>query len=230
MDNVNKLSKSSFGTFLECRRKFLYSKLGYPRKENPIMQYGTDMHKILEKFNTQLLQATGKKITIKAEFAGNFEAYNKFYNRLVKEGYKIVASEQSITVGDITGIVDAIFTNGKEYIVIDFKTVTNASKTFDKNKYRQELLLYAYLVSTKYNIDITMASVGILRMQQKGKEFDINMIEFKTEEVSSLIFEINKVVDFLKNAKGELSEFPVVDPTKSCFACQYCDYNSICVA
>lgn len=225
---MEKISKSSYLTFLDCRRKYYYSLMGYAYEANEMMQYGLDFHKVLEDYNKNLMK--GESYKCPKKFEDNFDAYNKIISKLVEAGYQSVpiASELKLISGILYGIIDCVFyhPSGK-YLVIDYKTVGKIGG-FDTEKYKPEMMLYAQLYATIKKIPIESISTGIIRFEQNGKGYDFNEIPVDLEYINNLLNDINKMDEFIKNSTGDISEFPKVDETKTCFSCRYCNYNKVC--
>ena len=225
---MEKISKSSYLTYLDCKRKYYYSLVGYIQETNEMMMYGLDFHKVLEDYNKKLM--TGEDYKCPKKFESNFEAYNIMRGMLEEKGYQKVpvASELKLMSGDIYGIIDCVFynPNGK-YMVIDYKTVMKVGK-FDSEKYKPEMMLYAFIYAANKNIELKSISTGIMRFEQNGTGFDFNEIPVDEDYINELITDIGRMDDFIKNSSGDISEFPMVDETKSSFSCRYCNYNKVC--
>ena len=224
------ISKSSLGTFESCKRKYFYSLLGFKTELNEYMKYGLDFHSIIEKYNKNLIKNDDSIPSMNEKFRGNFYSYKKFLDNLKEIGYNKVpySCELPISYEQFFGYIDVIFTNDKdEYLIADFKTIPNF-REFSEDKYKMELVFYAYVFSKMKNIPLNKIKTVLLRFEQNGKNSDINFIDIDEISVTYYMNIAEKMKDFINNSKGKIEEFPMVDLNKSSYTCKYCDFYKIC--
>jgi CRISPR/Cas system-associated exonuclease Cas4 (RecB family) len=227
------ISKSSLNTWLSCRRKFYYSLLGFPEIKNDRMTYGLVFHDLLNKYNEQLMQGVEKKIKIEAVYETPFNNYtNEILPTVEKSGYQKVpfASEMRVVFENMNGLIDVVFsdTSGKKFLICDYKTVEKIGE-FEKEKYKLELYIYAFLFSKIRNIPLTDITTALIRFQQGGKKFDINFIETIPTEVEEAVKSAEEMIKHLETSDGSIENFPKVSEDNNSYSCKYCDYRLDCI-
>lgn len=230
---MDRVSKSSLNTFLQCQRKFYYSLLGTElEKTSPEMQYGTDFHKLLENYNNKMIKGDfQKEIKVDKEFLPTFNKYVEILGSLEKEGFKIISSEFPIGAEGFFGFIDALFYDEKEkkYLILDFKTLT--SSAYDKaniEKYRLEINFYIYLLSHFKNADYRNILGGVVIFEQKGERAELKYINNDIDKYYSNIDEAKVMLEKLNKADGSPDEFPKVSEDKTDYACRYCSFYNMC--
>ena len=150
-----------------------------------------------------------------------FDKYNAKINQL---GYKPYRSEYMIYNEYllIAGTVDAVYTTSdNDFIVVDWKitdkSTTDLKKTnHDKkktkrkkllignntlNKYKLQVALYSFMLKTSYQINITKASVVLLRTNGTFEEVSVDLNEF--ENILDTILNMRKE-DVIFNLQAKL--------------------------
>ncbi len=230
---MDRVSKSSLNTFLQCQRKFYYSLLGTEmEKETPEMAYGTEFHKLLEDYNKKRIKGlTQTENKVDKKFAPTFQKYIEAVNKLESEGFKITAAEYPVGLDGLFGYIDALFYNEKEkkYLIIDFKTIVSSSyNKIDVEKYRLEINIYTYILMRMKGVNYRDILGAIFFFEQNGERADLKYINNDGEKFESAIEKANKMLEKLINSSGLPSEFPKVSENKTDSSCTFCPYFDIC--
>jgi len=229
---TGEVSKSSLGAFLQCKRRFYYSVLGYEQEENEYMKYGTEFHELIEDYNNMLIknQGDGFQFKVPSKYQGNFEGYKLALNEIEKMGYNKIpyAAELPIVFDSLFGYIDVVF-EGKDnhFLIIDLKTIPTFNE-WDEGKYYQELYIYAYMFANTHKIPITNIEIGIIRFEQNGTKWDLNKIDINDALLELTLSLVNNMDNFLKTTNGSIEQFPKVDDNKNSFVCKSCPYFKIC--
>lgn len=220
--------------FESCNRKYYYSLLGYKQEPNEIMDYGTEMHKILEKYNESLVKQKEFKTKIPPEYIKPFMSYKEnILPKIEKLGYSLIpdAYEEYISLDNISGIIDVVFKSENEhnkYLVADYKTVPYLS-SFNSVKYMNDAYFYVHLWHKFKKIPIENCEFAIIRMQQKNFNCELNILELDYQVYLNKIDSINSVINKINTSTGDIKDFPMVSINKDADACKYCDFRkSIC--
>lgn len=230
--NTNKISKSSFGVFNGCERKFYYNQLGFPWTTNEIIEYGNEAHKILEKYNKGIMSNKKTSEKVPSEFEPILGIYKGNTLPAIKAlGYtELVGAEVELFYGYYHGIIDALFKkkDKEEYLIVDFKTVVSLG-SFNRDKYKNEMYIYLHLLNKARNIECDNINLAIARFRQKFYEGDFNIIEKDEKEFNSILTAVDKMNKKLYESSGNIKDFPQVSPDKTNRLCQMpCEFYSIC--
>ncbi len=230
---MDRVSKSSLNTFLQCQRKYYYSLLGMEsEKETPEMIYGTEFHELLEDYNKELIKGNRQpKKNVDKKFLPTFQKYIQIVDMLEKQGFKITAAELPVGMDGLFGYIDALFYNEKtnKYLIIDFKTLVSAA--YDKadiEKYRLEINIYTYILMHMKNLQYRDILGAIIIFEQSGERAELKYINNDGEKFDSAIEKAKKLLDKVMNSNGSPDEFPKVSETKSDSACFTCPYYNVC--
>ena len=228
---MDRISKSSLATYLSCNRKYYYSLVGFEVIPNKYMQYGTEFHEIIENYNKNLMLNKENKEVKSLKYKNNLISYIDFLNSLEQKGYEKIPyrCEMPVKYEQYFGFIDVIFTNKKtdKFLIVDFKTIPNFT-LFDEDKYKQELIFYAYTFSKMNNIDIKNIETILLRFEQNGDKFDENVVKFTEDDINSTFIMVDEMKNKLNTSTGSIDDFKMIDLSKSSYTCKYCDYFNIC--
>lgn len=223
---IYKLSKSTYGTFLNCKRRFFYNLLGVEKivdeKSQEIMNYGSDFHKLLNKYNESVIRKTdNEKILNNVKFKNLLKSHLNFDQEVLrKEGFVPIATEQLYETEILKGFIDAVYFNQEKYLIIDYKSVLNIKQDFEK--YKMELTFYTLLFSKVKKIDIKLIKSGIEMFKQKSSDFNYFIMETDKNEVEILDEKLKQTNDFIK------THFKETDYEKSYINCNYCEFKEKC--
>lgn len=187
------------------------------------MDYGIDFHKLLNNYNKNIIkQENNEKVLNNTKFKELLKSHQKFEQEvLLKNNWKPIATEQLYENEFIKGFVDVIYSNDENYLIIDYKTVLNINKSFDK--YKTELLFYGYLFSEVKGIDIIKIKSGIEMFKQNSSDFNYFLMEINKEELDKIKEDIKNTYDFI------ITHFKEEDYDKSYVGCDYCEFKDICL-
>ena len=224
------LSKSTYNLFESCNRKFYYNFLEFEKKFDEksveIMQYGTDFHKILEKMNKAKANNIIDEIEVPAKFKKLVESYKRIEKELEGMGFNApILFEETIIAGKIKGIIDVAYSNKDESIVIDYKTVLKMRS--DVDKYKTEMMIYAYLFNSKYNVPYDKIKVGIEMFKQVDGDADLKIISFSEKDVAGVISKVEEAHNFI-STHLEIDDYKKVSESKTGMTCSYCEFYQIC--
>ncbi len=228
---MNTVSKSTFGTFNSCERKYYYSQLEFKIVPNKYMQYGLDFHVLLEKYNKIEIsdyEKPQKTIKVPEKFKVQFDNYIKIISKLKSEGWRIQATEIRLSYENITGIIDLVMAKENKYLIVDFKTIPRFNQ-FDASKYEPEMLIYSYLFEKSNNINTNNIELAIFRFEQEGENYDINYIENDVLKRHFWIESVNLMHEKITKSIGSIKDFPKIDINNKGFVCKYCDFFDICI-
>lgn len=228
---TDRISKSNFGTFSICQRKYYYDLLGFESKATPEMKYGIEFHEILEKYNNKVIKdGLSAEIKVPDDYKQSFATFIKFLDRIEQDGYERVpfAVEFPVKNGHLFGYIDAIFKKNDHYLIVDYKTVPEL-KDFYADKYTTELAIYKYAFGKMLNIPFDRINVAIMRFEQHSDKGDFNYIEINEVVMKEIINKTVEMYVHIQNSNGQIKDFPQVSPTKQHWACRYCNYaKEIC--
>ena len=170
---------------------FYYNRLPKEVREN----YKEDIHNFLE-FNKRVFDSSEKKFL------------------------KPLATEQKIFDEELNfvGIIDCVLTDGKNILVLDFKT--GKPKTKIPDDYEFQLVSYIHLWNLR-NPDLPATHVGLLYTKGKIGEHNPLTKDVNSLDSSVLFKRINEVNDNID--KGN---FP---RTEDSYKCRYCDVAMHCL-
>jgi DNA helicase II / ATP-dependent DNA helicase PcrA len=131
---------------------------------------------------------------------------------LIEEGF-------SYTVRDLFGIdsdfkfsgkLDAVFRNGEEYLIVDWKTSRNDSKG---GEYRQQLMAYKKALSLIKGVDedkikVAIGYVGLRANINLGKtELKLDDAQPRATAIKTLSKKVSKIIEWKENPKKYLEDF-----------------------
>lgn len=236
-----RLSVSKTKTFIDCNKKYYYSYvLKLPKKERDYHIFGKFVHKVLENFHREYIQASKEPFNdvmsasfddaIK-EFGPSMtkEAKQEAYEMVDKYLQKITKEKDSIkTITDVeknfdfnisknvilNGMIDRIQIDPDGVVhVCDYKTVKN--KKYIKNDFFQ-LLTYAYVIhSENPEIKKVRGSYVLLR-----HDFEYITKEFSIDEILEIK---DKYDSYAKMIEEEKLWRPTTGPL-----CRFCDFLDTC--
>jgi DNA helicase-2/ATP-dependent DNA helicase PcrA len=175
------------------------------------MQRGTDVHSIAESI------CKGQDVIVSDELKLFKENIFKIM-ALVKEKYpKLVEAEEKVdiplskimeTSSDLNffGKIDAVFTDGSEYLILDWKTDRDDSSD---SKYRQQLEAYRRAYAVKHNIELSKikTAIGFIGLRKRIKD---GVIDWKYDEKQPLAksFEtFKKKVELLLSWRANVDKY-----------------------
>jgi len=229
------ISKSKLGTFKTCPLKYKYQyidKIEVEKAEQ--LTRGIDLHEIFcefyNKFSVDDITDPERQFTeifmpCKSDHKQDIMNFIKFEVKRwqscsEKAIFKPLFRELKIvdTEAQITGIIDRVDFDGKNFILLDYKTGKyNASKLYE---YRFELALYVYLLErydsfkTKVNYwGIIFTNANVFWCEPVKRE-EIDKAIAKVEKYRALIAEAERTGEF-KQSRSPL--------------CQWCEYKERCM-
>jgi DNA helicase II / ATP-dependent DNA helicase PcrA len=156
------LEHLSFTSLPESAYQYFKDKILGIREFMGAANLGSEVHDAAEK----LLR--GEKVEVSSEAKPFFENVKKIFN-LVKNDYPSVVEAEfpiNMPLKDLgfgsslmfKGFIDAVFRNGDQYLILDWKTDKNEGRS---SKHRQQLETYRRAYSKKKNIPIENIKVAI---------------------------------------------------------------------
>ena len=168
------LSHSKIQTYLQCRRKY---ELAYVHNLMPIneaneLTIGKNYHSEVERI-------------LKGESVGIDPMTRAFYRNIDRTGWKVIATEKTFTVGNLTGFIDAIIEiDGTQYIV-EHKTTRSAidDKYLHNLRLDNQILIYSLATGIR-NFIYTVCNRPTIRQKtnESPDEFEVRCDEWFTEE------------------------------------------------
>lgn len=116
-----------------------------------------------------------------------------------------------------TGILDAVFTNGKEYLIVDWKT---SKKTDSAGEYRQQLSGYKKALSLikeipESKIKIAIGFVGLKTTINTGKiEHCLDDSQPRTKAINTLTKHVEKILEWKKDPDTFMDELMQLEEDK----------------
>ena len=157
-----RLSKSSVLTYIQCPKKFLLQnvqKIQTP--DTPALAKGKEFHKVGEEFfkhrvDIEVMKEEIMRLPEALNHPDAVEKFAKFAAHVSKDGKTIMVpfiTEQKMYDDrlNFSGIVDAVFVDGDEVLILDYKT----GQMHPIEKYRFELSMYKYLFEAQGGLKIT---------------------------------------------------------------------------
>jgi DNA helicase-2/ATP-dependent DNA helicase PcrA len=173
------------------------------------MQTGTDVHTIAESLSKGEKVDTDLK-QFKENILAILDLVKKKYPSLVsaEEKVDIPLSKIMDTSSDLNffGKIDAVFTDGSEYLILDWKT--DRDDSYD-SKYRMQLEAYRRAYAVKKNIDLTKikTAIGFIGLRKRIKD---GVVDWKFDEKQPLAksFEtFKKKVDLLLSWRNDVKKY-----------------------
>lgn len=233
-----RLSASGINCYEWCPKKF---KLQYIDKlksktKSPALKKGIELHELFEKFyddlakekmiNEETLMRTVKEIPV--EFASkysnhiqNFLDFNiKTLGKLENKNYIFpLATELKIYDEelDFVGVIDAVFTDGKNILVLDYKT--GKPSIAIPEHYKLQLCVYKHLWDIE-NPKLKVTHWGLLYSDSTIGSHNPIIEKANPEEMQEMYKKIKEV-----KAKIDREEFP---ETSKKWVCKRCDMYEYC--
>lgn len=211
-----RLSKSAVLTYLQCPYKY---KLQYIDKTQVVdtaaLAKGKEVHKLIEDFFAHKVEIADAKENVLSSLEGkkhkkavdNIEKFAKDMSPDGKTLWMPLLQEVKMYNEELnfSGIVDAVFLQENDIIVVDWKT----GQIHDLENYRFELSMYKYLFECENNMKITHWGI-----------YFVDHNKFVVEEASIQV--MRDSVQVVQNVRKliVLGRFP----KKTSEACSYCQY------
>lgn len=217
MQKINTFSPNILRTFEECQQKFFFKyieKISLPQPA-AIFEKGKKIHALANYFlNGENIEKMEKILTADEKIAWESLKSNKYFKlNVVNTEYNLSCKIDKYWIG---GRLDAFVSDGKDYIILDYKTgylPPNAEQDFQTIVY---LLCGSKYLQAKgsYN-SIKFVYLGL----KENKEKEILLNEDLKKQYEEKIVSTCKKIDFVVNSNVFL---------KNTKACKNCTYSKIC--
>jgi len=234
-----RLSVSAIGCYLSCglKYKFVYIDKLPAQIEIPAMKKGSDIHSLFENYSksfppvevTEELIEEHKKVIPVTEYQkykehiDNFIDLNKYILHSIpsEKFFRPIAVEEDILDEgwQFKGIIDAVYFDGKNVLVLDFKT-GKPSEDLGNWDYRFQLSCYVEIWNRKY---------PSMKVTHWGHFYSSAPLSNKNpliEKVSEN--EMMKMLVKVENVRRQIMEGKF-EKTKNTFFCGRCEYLPYCL-
>ena len=165
---MKRVSHSEITTYLDCQKKWdlVYNKK--IRASSPHLVFGDMGHKVLL---TRDIPDESLHPELKEYF--NIKNWNIYFKTILKEiddllkEYSVVYREVPVEDDDLKGVIDLVLqhkTTGR-YLIVDYKFSTG-TKRFEELFVDEQLYIYAFLFSNKYDVPISNIDIGYLNISK----------------------------------------------------------------
>ncbi len=215
---LERYSFSKLSSFNTCAANYFYTYiLKEDQIENALSQYGTFIHKILERWAkgeleifellNEYIKGFDSNVTCKFPTLrngksmkdGHYKDGLNFFTTFDGVGdYKILTSEDKfeIQVNDFifNGIIDLVLQDANgNLIILDWKSKGGFSDENEESKYRRQLYLYSYYVKQKYGKYPKETIFYCFRKSEKfAREFDMNAYQESLDWMNNTVAGIRK--------------------------------------
>ena len=234
-----RLSVSAIGCYLSCglKYKFCYIDKLPPQVEIPVLKKGSEIHSLFESYSkslppveitVEIIEQHKKMIPVKEynkykEHVDNFIELNKYiFNSIPSEKYfRPIAIEEEILNEEwqFKGIIDAVYSDGKNILLLDFKT-GKPSEDLGNWDYRFQLSCYKEIWDKKY---------PTMKVTHWGHFYSSVPLSNKNpliEKVSEN--EMMKMLVKVENTRRRIMEGKFVK-TQNTYQCNRCEYLPYCI-
>lgn len=214
---MKQISHSEISTYLDCQKKW---KLIYKDKikiSSPHLLFGDMGHKVL-------YSRTIPDEILYPELKEHFSISNwkKYFSTILNEideafkDYEILYREEPVEDEFLKGIIDVVLKHKStgRYLLVDYKFSTGIKK-FEELFVDEQLYIYAYLFSNKYNIPIEDIDIGYMNISKQdidnprvlnngklSKDKNQNTTyDLYLEKIKELNLDINDYLDILSILK-----------------------------
>lgn len=194
---------------------FFYNNILNIKYTSSAMEFGKNIHSIAEDY------LNGKEIIVDESNKNQFENLKSFILEIKKDYPEFVFAEKKFvrTVKELfsidsnikfSGVFDAVFKNGNNYLIVDWKTDKTTENAF---KHRQQLMIYKKALALELGIaeENIKVELGFLNLVPKinigvcNKELDVRQPQDKT--IETIANKVNTIINWKANPDLFIEEF-----------------------
>lgn len=167
------ISHSEITTYLDCQKKWdlVYNKK--IRISSPHLTFGDMGHKVLltREIPDELLYPELKDCFGIKNWHKYFGVILSEIDELLKD-YDVLYREEPVQNEELKGFIDIVLRHKetKRYLLVDYKFSTGTKK-FEELFVDEQLYIYAYLFSEKYNISLEDIDIGYLNISKSDIDY-----------------------------------------------------------
>lgn len=221
--HFDNLEKISFSSLPDKAYDYLVNQILNVPQKSEALTLGNDVHNAIESY----LKNPEKEIEISEEVRPYFENAKNMISEIKKKYPEVYEIEDKFQTNlnkfgfnthiNLKGFIDAVFTDGENYLIVDWKT---SKKDNQASKHRQQLEAYRRVFSLEKNIDIRKVYVAIGYVGLRGS-VNLEKVDYKLDEkqptkksFETFSKKVNKILEWRNNVDSffnDLAEEKVDD-------------------